>query len=149
MTVRFTRKVRKMRGKRSHGYGGKKKHRGGGSHGGRGFSGFHKHKFSHVTSKDPGRFGYKGFVVPNRKKPDVINVGELEKIAEKDELNLNDLGYEKLLSKGSLSRPLRVVIRQYTKKAGDKIRAAGGSVEGTEVSKEKVKKEKKKRKEKK
>src|SRR3989338_3046822 len=58
MTVRFKQKTRKWRGRTSHGWGMKKKHRGGGSQGGRGLGGSHKHKFSFVTSKDLGRFGY-------------------------------------------------------------------------------------------
>lgn len=139
MTVRFERKVRKMRGKRWHGFGAKKKNRGGGSRGGRGFSGFHKHKYSYVTSKDPERFGYKGFVVPHKKKAEAINVGELDKLSKGNEINLTELGFEKLLSKGMITKPFKVIVAQYTKKASDKIRAAGGSVEGEEV----VKKEKK------
>lgn len=145
MTIRFEKKVRKMRGKRWHGFGAKKKNRGGGSRGGRGFSGFHKHKFSYVTSKDPDRYGYKGFAVPNKKKISAINLGDLERIAAKNEIDLNELGYQKLLSKGSVSRPLKVIVEKYTKKAGEKIRQAGGSVEGEEVSKEKAKKKSEKR----
>ncbi|MBI4018491.1 MAG: uL15 family ribosomal protein [Candidatus Aenigmarchaeota archaeon] len=135
MVVRFRKKVRRQRGTRWHGYGSKKKKRGGGSRGGRGFSGFHKHKYSYVVAKDPEHYGEKGFVVPHKKKANVINVGDLEKLAAAGEIDLGGLGYQKLLSKGSVSKPLKVVVEEYTKKAGDKVRAAGGSLEGEETGK--------------
>lgn len=135
MVLRFKKKVRKMRGSHTHGWGHKKKHRGGGSRGGRGFSGMHKHKYSYVVAKDPDRYGYKGFVVPHKKKVNVINVGELEKLAGPQyEINLTQLGFSKLLSKGNVTKPLRVTVKKYTEKAKEKITAAGGTVIAEESS---------------
>ncbi|MBI5072716.1 50S ribosomal protein L15, partial [Candidatus Woesearchaeota archaeon] len=60
MVVRFRKKITRQRGKRWHGYGSKKKHRGKGSHGGKGFAGFHKHKWSYTVKYAPNHYGSKG-----------------------------------------------------------------------------------------
>src|SRR3989338_1352593 len=102
MPVRFRKKITRQRGKRWHGWGAKKKHRGKGSRGGKGWGGSTKHKRSYVYTYAPEHLGYKGFH-SLKKKERAINVGELEKfLAEgKKELDLNELGYGKLLSKGN------------------------------------------------
>src|SRR3990172_6119552 len=64
MVVRKRRKIRKMRGSATCGYGNGKKHRGGGSRGGRGKAGMMKHKKSWMLKYDPEHFGKKGFKVP-------------------------------------------------------------------------------------
>lgn len=126
MTLRF-RKKRKGRGAGT-GWGSKKKHRGKGSTGGRGFAGLHKQNWSWVTSKDPEHYGYKGFFSHKRKEK-AINVGELEKMAgDKKEINLSELGYGKLLSRGNVSSALTVKIKKYTEKAKAKIEGAGGKI---------------------
>src|SRR3989338_10503867 len=103
MTTRFKQKTRKLRGRTSHGWGMKKKHRGGGSLGGRGYAGRHKHKYSYVTTKEPDWYGKKGFH-SLKKRVRTINVGDIEEISnEKTEVDLSALGYSKLLSRGSVS----------------------------------------------
>ncbi len=122
------RKVQKMRGKRTHGYGSKKKHRGGGSHGGRGYGGSHKHKYSLITTKEPNHFGYKGFH-SLKKKLRIINLDQLEKIAEgKKEINLTELGYDKLLGRGSISTPLKIKVKFCSSSAKEKLEQAGGKI---------------------
>ena len=127
MTTRFKQKVRKWRGRTSHGWGMKKKHRGGGSQGGRGLGGSHKHKFSYVTSKDPGRFGYKGFF-SKKKKYRAININEAVKL-EGSIIDLKKLGYGKLLSKGVVDRAITVRVEKFSAKAKEKIEKAGGKIE--------------------
>jgi large subunit ribosomal protein L15 len=129
MTVRFKKKMRKMRGSHTHGYGSKKKHRGGGSQGGKGFSGMHKHKFSLTVAHKKDFYGYKGFHAL-KKKEKTINVGELKKIANEDEkeIDLMKLGYGKLLSKGSLSAPITIKVEKFSKKAKQKVEKAGGKI---------------------
>src|SRR3989344_8588604 len=102
MTTRFKKKVRKWRGRTSHGWGAKKKHRGGGSQGGRGMGGTHKHKFSWVTTKEPDYFGKTGFF-SLKKKAKSINLANVAKMSG-DSIDLKKLGYDKLLGKGIINR---------------------------------------------
>ena len=126
MTARFRQKVRKWRGRTSHGGGHKKKRRGGGSQGGRGYGGSHKHKFSYITTVEPDHYGKKGFFTL-RKKEKTINIDELAKM-EGNEINLRKLGYGKLLGKGKISRPVSVTVDYASKQATDKISKAGGKI---------------------
>lgn len=131
MVVRRKKKVRKMRGRRSYGYGSHKKHRGGGSRGGRGQAGMHKHKWSYVTTYEPDRFGKRGFKQPSAvsKKVKAVNVSNLEKLAgEKKTLNLQELGYDKVLGSGKIGSALEVTAASFSKGAIEKIEAAGGKV---------------------
>lgn len=127
MTVRFKKKMRKYRGSSTHGGGAKKKRRGGGSRGGRGFSGGHKHKFSLTVTKDTEHYGYKGFFSRKRKLK-VINIDELLKLTTDKEFDLAKLGYDKLLSRGSITKALTIKVTACSKKAKEKIEAAGGKV---------------------
>ncbi|MFA4819739.1 MAG: uL15 family ribosomal protein [Candidatus Aenigmatarchaeota archaeon] len=127
MTVRFKQKVRKWRGRTSHGWGCKKKHRGGGSQGGRGLGGGHKHKFSFVTSKDPGRYGYKGFY-SKRKTDKTLNINDIEKM-DGNNFDLGKLGYDKLLGTGKINRSVVVKVKKFSKMAKEKIEKAGGKIE--------------------
>lgn len=126
MTTRFKQKVRKWRGRTSHGWGHKKKHRGGGSQGGRGYGGSHKHKFSYITTKEPDHYGYKGFY--SRKKKDMtISIDGLAKM-EGSSIDLKKLGYAKLLGTGKIDRAVNVVVEKISAKAKEKIEKAGGKV---------------------
>lgn len=127
MTTRFKQKVRKWRGRTSHGGGHKKKRRGGGSQGGRGYGGSHKHKYSYITSKEPEHYGYKGFY-SRKKRPKTVNIGDIDKMKE-DDINLDKLGYGKLLGKGKISRPVTVIVDKASAKAMEKVEKAGGKVE--------------------
>lgn len=126
MTVRFHKKLRKWRGRTSHGWGAKKKRRGGGSRGGSGMGGTHKHKFSWVTTKAPDYFGYKGFH-SQAKKVRSINVEELDKL-EGNEFNLTKLGYGKLLGRGRITRAVTVTVASCSAQAKEKVEKAGGQV---------------------
>jgi len=121
-------KIRGMRGSKTHGYGAKKKHRGKGSRGGKGYAGSHKHKFSYIVKYEPDHFGYKGFH-SLKTKDTVINIRDLEKLAGgKDEIDLTSLGFDKLLSAGEIKKPLTVAVKNCSKKAKEKIEKAGGKI---------------------
>lgn len=138
------RKVRKQRGSRTHGYGQIGQHRsGGGGRGGHGKAGFDKHKWSYVLKYDPTYWEKKGFVSPRTlgKKVNVINVGKLddlvdrldsEKKLEKKEtkifLDLESLGYDKLLGTGKVSKSLLVKVPSYSEAASKKLEEAGGEI---------------------
>ena len=127
MPVKFKQKTRKWRGRTSHGWGMKKKHRGGGSQGGRGYGGSHKHKFSYVTSKEPDHYGYKGFF-SKKKKTTAVNIDELAKM-EGSTIDLGKMGYAKLLGKGRINKPVVVKVNEASKQAKEKIEKAGGKIE--------------------
>lgn len=133
----------KMRGRTTHGWGHRKKHRGAGSRGGKGMAGSKKqNKFRTITSK-PGHIGKRGFksLGQRRIKPAVraINLRDLGRLAKENEIDLAKLGYDKVLGAGELGRPLAIKARFFTKAAEEKIAEAGGKVvrygAETEVSK--------------
>lgn len=138
------RKIRKMRGSRTCGYGNTQKHRGAGSRGGRGMAGSKKHKWSYVSKYLPGYFGVRHFKRHSGVVEDIktINVGDIEKKLEmffsekkvelknkKYILNLRDMGYNKLLGSGKISRPMVITVDSCSKLALKKIEDAGGSIE--------------------
>ncbi len=127
MTARFRKKTSRQRGSKTHGWGAKKKHRGAGSRGGRGQAGLMKHKKSWMIKNDPNHFGRIGFKKPERKKPCSINLIELDSM-EGNEFDLRKLGYDKLLSRGNITRPITVTVESATPKAIEKIEKAGGKV---------------------
>jgi large subunit ribosomal protein L15 len=139
MVVRKRKKVRKLRGSKTHGYGSKKKHRGKGSKGGKGMAGLKKHKKSWMLKYEPDHFGKVGFkqsmawiLKKKREREKVITLRELDILAEKlntTEINLEELGYRKVISSGTISKPLVIRVEKITEKAKEKIEAIGGKVE--------------------
>ena len=131
------RKVRKMRGGRTHGYGRIGQHRGAGSRGHRKV-GRHKHLWSYVVKYEPDYFGKHGFTSPQslKRKENVINIAKLDEISQlstekekgKTHVNLTSLGYTKLLGTGKITKPLIVTVPACSKTAEEKIKKAGGQV---------------------
>lgn len=136
------RKIRKKRGSRTVGYGRVGQHRKGGSKGER-KAGRHKHGWSYVLRYNPEYFRKVGFKSPKSlMKPEVntINLKELEelalKIAPKKRakgakrilVDLEKLGYDKLLGEGRITMPLRVKVPSCSDAAARKITEAGGEV---------------------
>ncbi len=128
-------KVVKQRGHRTHGWGSPKKHRGAGSRGGRGYAGSKKHKRVWVAKNEPDRLGKRGFhsLRDKRVKARVraINLRDLERIALKKglkEINLKELGYDKLLGAGQVTRKLIVKADMFSASAKEKIERAGGKL---------------------
>ncbi|MEM2273713.1 MAG: uL15 family ribosomal protein, partial [Candidatus Bathyarchaeia archaeon] len=134
------RKIRKKRGSRTCGYGRVGQHRKSGSKGER-RAGRHKHLWSWVIRYEPDYFGYKGFVSPKQKKiknAKYINIKELEEIAlkmaagvggkEKIFIDLEAMGYSKLLGEGRITLPVIVKVPLYTEGALQKIKEAGGEI---------------------
>lgn len=140
MSVRREKKHKKYRGHRTY-HGTHKKWRGGGSRGGRGKAGLHKHKWSYAVKYAPQHFGKRGFMRPvaATKKSKSINVQQLEKISgkllqkkiaeqegEAIKINLRKIGYEKVLGGGKINRPIIVEAKHFSKSAAKKIEEAGG-----------------------
>jgi large subunit ribosomal protein L15 len=123
------RKTRWYRGSRYHGWGQIGQHRKSGARGGYGRAGLKKHKWFYVLKYEPDHFGRHGFRSHKPPKKS-INIGDLERLISMgvDEINLDELGYEKLLAKGRLSRPIKIIVKEASERAVEKVKEAGGEV---------------------
>ncbi len=131
------RKTRKFRGSRTHGWGQIGQHRASGHKGGLGKAGMHKHLFSSLLKYDPDHFGHDSTHPPH---PNIIkkwiSVRDLDDLFAKHGkqeggkklLDLDGLGYGKLLGGGQLKTAYSVKVGQYTASAEEKIKKAGGEV---------------------
>ncbi len=137
------RKVRKYRGSRTHGWGQVGQHRARGGRGGTGKAGLDKHKWTYVLTHDPTYWEKKGFVSTRNlgRKVTIINVGKLDDLVAKLEsekklerrekkifLDLESLGYDKLLGMGEISKPMLVKVASYSEAASRKLEEAGGQI---------------------
>jgi large subunit ribosomal protein L15 len=133
------RKVRKKRGSRTHGYGQVGQHR----KGTKGKAGLHKHRWTYVIKYEPDYFEKRGFTSQKAisRKTNVINVGELDELAHKLTaekklerkqkkifLDLDKLGYNKLLGMGKITKPMLVKVVAHSEAAAKKIEEAGGQI---------------------
>ena len=91
----------------------------------------------------PNYYGTRGFTSPQslHRKIRIINVGQLEELAEmlitEQQLekrkkiaimDLNKLGYDKLLGMGNLTKPFIIKIASHSENAVKKIEKAGGQI---------------------
>jgi len=106
--------------------------------------GRHKHLWSYTIKYEPDYFGgKKGFTSPKslKQKINVINVGELDELIDKlsaekqlekkegkDYLDLEKLGYQKLLATGKVTKPVLVKVATHSENAAKKIEEAGGQI---------------------
>lgn len=131
-----------MRGSRTHGWGQVGQHRKTSVKGGRKV-GRHKHLWTYVIKHEPNYFGRKGFTSPQSLKQEIktINVGELDELVDKLNkekqlekkkgkifLDLNKLGYHKLLAAGRVTKPILVKVASHSANAAKKLEEAGGKI---------------------
>jgi len=144
MVVRRRKKSRKLRGRtRTMGWGRIGQHRKSGSRGGFGLVGFHKHRWTWTVKYAPNWFGKHGFTQPPPIVKEVkgINLGEINEIArelkEKNSaitedglvvIDVSKLGYNKVLGRGKIDIPVKIITPYITEKAKEKIEAVGGKV---------------------
>ena len=78
----------------------------------------------------PGHWGMHGFNRhPSLRKVNVsINLKEISQTVEGDEVNLGDMGYDKLLGSGRIDRAMKITVASASARAIEKVEAAGGSV---------------------
>ena len=133
--------TKKFRGSRTCGGGTHKNRRGAGNRGGRGKAGGCKHHFVRAMLRGYS-YGKHGFKRPAEVSRDVsiVNVGELDELAPylveeglaevKDgayHINLENLGIEKVLGSGRVTKNLVVTSEEFSASAREKIENAGGS----------------------
>lgn len=142
MVVKKHKKVTKYRAQRTHGGGSGKKRRGAGSRGGRGNAGTGK-RAGHKKAGRPLSLGRRGFThLPLLQKMKTVNVGYFTmstvakllhegKAVQEDNavsINLQKLGYTKLLGAGTVELKLKINVPFCSEQAAEKIKAAGGEV---------------------
>jgi|TARA_B110000263_G_scaffold162674_1_gene141560 large subunit ribosomal protein L15 len=122
-------RTNKFRGSRYHGRG-KKAGRGAGKRGGRGNAGINKHRVMTRIKYMPGHWGMHGFNRdPSLRVVNVsINLQEVEEMADGKSINLSELGFDKLLGKGRITKSLNIIVNEASSLAVKKVEAAGGSV---------------------
>jgi len=145
MTVNKRKKNTRQRGSKTHGWGAKKKHRGKGHQGGAGMAGSGKRADSKKPSLWKERyFGKFGFVSKTPKvKINAVNVSYIEQHLNKFLSNslitkengfyfveLEKLGFNKLLGDGRVSLKFKVKVPYASKSAIEKVKKAGGDVIG-------------------
>ncbi|MBI2650073.1 uL15 family ribosomal protein [Candidatus Woesearchaeota archaeon] len=146
MTVNKRKKNDRQRGSMTHGWGAKKKHRGQGNRGGRGMAGTGKRADSKKPSiwKDKNYFGKHGFVSKTPKvKINPINIQYIEQhinkfisskaITKEDgfySVELEKLGFNKLLGDGKVLMKFRIKTPYASEKAVEKVKEAGGEIIG-------------------
>jgi large subunit ribosomal protein L15 len=135
-------KNKSYRGSRTCGGGTHKNRRGGGSRGGRGHAGACKHH-TMKAMKEGWMYGKHGFKRPLVVQTTVstLNIGELDEIApflleegvamEKDgqiAINLDELGIDKLLGNGQVSKKYVITVGVASATAKAKIEELGGQI---------------------
>ena len=144
MVYNKRKKNSRQRGSMTHGWGAKKKHRGAGNRGGRGMAGTGKRADQRKPSiwTNPLYFGKHGFKKKNIPVIiNAINIGDLNELAlrlvaqgkakkTKDhiEITLADLGYNKVLSAGTIQHKLRIITPFASEKVQSKLQEAGGEL---------------------
>ena len=140
MTVNKRKKNSRQRGSHTHGWGAMKKHRGAGNRGGRGAAGSGKRADSKKPSIWTGPyFGKHGFA--GKPKYKAVNVSYLEErldflISEKSakpeaggySIDLDGLGFSKLLGRRKLTKKLFIACDYASAGAVEAVKAAGGQV---------------------
>lgn len=139
--IRTKRKINKMRGSRTVGGGCSKKRRGAGNKGGKGKAGASKQHWTWTVKFDPDHYGKHGFKRPQKKinKTFPVNLSYLEEksdellekgIATKDGDNIvidvTDLGYNKVLAKGSITKSYVIKSPKFSASAKSQIEDLGG-----------------------
>ena len=138
------------------GWGQVGQHRKHGQKGGRKV-GRHKHLWTTVLRYEPNYFGKTGFKTPQsitgESHPNTINIEQINQIIDKQTrtktltkkqgkpyIDLTNLGYQKLLAKGKLTKPALIKINTWSEAAAKKIQEAGGQIIGPTKEPEKPEK---------
>ena len=144
MVFRKKKKKVRQRGSMTHGWGAKKKHRGAGNRGGKGMAGSGKKADQLKPSlwknkKYFGKYGFKkkgikveispiNIVLLEEKIASLEASGKASKESEVYVVDLEKLGYNKLLGGGKATKRFKITVPYASKGAIEKIKSAGGEV---------------------
>jgi large subunit ribosomal protein L15 len=132
------RKIRKKRGSRTQGFGRVGQHRKSGGKGKR-KPGRHKAGWSYIQTYDPDYFKKEGLKPKKSQNYKIINLSKLEELSwqilvkkknkpSKLHIDLEKIGYHKLLGTGRITVPLSVRVSYCSGNAQKKIEAVGGEI---------------------
>jgi large subunit ribosomal protein L15 len=145
MQKRTKKKITKLRGQRSAGYGFTKGHRAAGQRGGKGMAGSSKHHYQKRLQENPHYFGKWGFKRPQKLlvTTNAVNVGEIDEAADRlvtkglatltgkrYNIDVSKLGIDRVLGSGRVSRKLNLTgVKSITSRAREKVTGAGGTLD--------------------
>ncbi|MHA2600575.1 MAG: uL15 family ribosomal protein [Candidatus Thorarchaeota archaeon SMTZ1-83] len=145
MQKRRPKKITKMRGRRSAGYGFSAGHRASGQRGGKGMAGSKKHHYIKVMQENPRYFGKWGFRRPQKLIEGlvVVNIGDideaLERLVERGgatkkghtyTVDVSAIGIDKILGSGKVTQKIDLVgVRAISARAREKVLEKGGSID--------------------
>ena len=145
MQKRTPKKITKLRGQRSAGYGYTKGHRAAGQRGGKGMAGSEKHHKIALLTKNPRYFGKWGFKRPQKllENPTSLNIGEIDEAADrlvergfatktgkKYSIDVSKLGIDRILGSGKVTRKLDLTgVKAITPRAKEKVTGVGGTID--------------------
>ncbi|TFG33822.1 50S ribosomal protein L15 [Candidatus Thorarchaeota archaeon] len=145
MQRRKTKKINKLRGQRSAGYGFTKGHRAAGQRGGKGMAGSKKHHYIKVMTENPRYFGKWGFKRPQKllENPSTLNIGEIDEAADRFverglatktgkrySIDVSKLGIDRILGSGKVTRQLNLTgVKAITARAREKVTGIGGTID--------------------
>jgi large subunit ribosomal protein L15 len=97
-------------------------------------AGAHKHKWTWVVKYAPEHFGEKGFHPPTSRERPAINLSQISAIAERQIasgtakldggkvlIDLPAMGYEKVIGKGVLTVPVKIIARSWAGRVEHKL----------------------------
>jgi large subunit ribosomal protein L15 len=145
MQKRKSKKINKLRGQRSAGYGFTKGHRAAGQRGGKGMAGSKKHHYIKIMIENPRYFGKWGFKRPQKLLDDkvVLNIGEIDEAADRlvekgiatmtgkrYNIDVSKLGIDRILGSGKVTRKLNLTgVQSITPRAREKVIGIGGTID--------------------
>ena len=143
MVINKRKKLSRYRASKTHGCGSMKKRRGAGNRGGRGNAGTGKRGDAKKPCiwKNSEYFGKMGFKIKGAKKINCVTTSYLnencdnlllnKKIKKENDfyvVDLKDLGFNKLLSKGKLTKKFKIKVESASKKVIETVKKSGGEV---------------------
>ncbi|MBN2229556.1 MAG: 50S ribosomal protein L15 [Candidatus Thorarchaeota archaeon] len=145
MQKRTPKKINKLRGQRSAGYGFTKGHRAAGQRGGKGMAGTKKHHYIKVMTENPHYFGKWGFKRPQKviENKVALNVGEIDEAADRlvanglatmtgkrYKIDVSKLGIDRILGSGKVLKKLDLTgVQAITNRAREKVTGIGGTID--------------------
>ena len=145
MQKRRSKKINKLRGQRSAGYGFSAGHRASGQRGGKGMAGSKKHHYIKVMQENPRYFGKWGFKRPQKVVDNLVavNVGDIDEAADRlveqgvatmtgkrYTIDVAKLGIDRILGSGKVTRKLNLVgVKAITPRAREKVTGIGGTID--------------------
>ena len=143
MVVHKRKKVHRYRGSTTYGAGSRKKRRGAGSRGGRGMAGTGKRAGQKKAGLKDFKLGAHGFLPRRGAVHDtVLNLGyftraKIDSLLQQGQakreqdciiIDLQQLGYTKLLGSGKMQVKLKIIAEKWSRQAEEKVKAVGGEV---------------------